>query len=166
MSGNTNLVLMEVGDKGSHHHVHFSEDTDQMGNTLITVEGKGPDKYEAHVGFLQINHRYSITITLPFSNASEGYQVKESTNLFCRVTELNTIDSGHLEVSFEFLAYKERLLREKLFLISPEGVEICIVVLARVLGKGKGTPMLRDGIKCTGVQMEDESEASDWQGYE
>ena len=32
-------------------------------------------------------------------------------------------------------------------------------------GKGKGTPMLRDNIKCVGVEADDESEASDWQGF-
>lgn len=37
------------------HHVHFSEDTDEMGNTAIVVKEKEEGcKYEAHVGFLQV----------------------------------------------------------------------------------------------------------------
>ena len=34
-------------------------------------------------------------------------------------------------------------------------------------GKGQGTPMLRDGIHCIGVdEVDEESELSDWQGFE
>lgn len=35
-----------------------------------------------------------------------------------------------------------------------------------LLGKGKGTPLLKNGIKCIGVEVDDESEASDWQGFD
>ena len=35
-----------------------------------------------------------------------------------------------------------------------------------ILGKGQGTPMLKDGIHCIGVQVDEESEASDWQGFD
>jgi hypothetical protein len=34
------------------------------------------------------------------------------------------------------------------------------------IGRGKGTPLLRNGIKCIGVELDDESEASDWQGFD
>jgi hypothetical protein len=33
-------------------------------------------------------------------------------------------------------------------------------------GRGKGTPLLRNGIRCIGVELDDESEASDWQGFD
>lgn len=33
-------------------------------------------------------------------------------------------------------------------------------------GKGKGTPTLRRGIKCVGVEPDEESELSDWQGFD
>jgi len=44
---------------------------------------------------------------------------------------------------------------------------IKIVLHARVLGKGKGTPMLKNGIRCTGsIPDPDESDInSDWQGF-
>ena len=35
-----------------------------------------------------------------------------------------------------------------------------------MLGKGQGTPMLKDGIHSIAVEPDDESEASDWQGFE
>lgn len=33
-------------------------------------------------------------------------------------------------------------------------------------GKGQGTPMLKDGIHIIAVDLDEESEASDWQGFE
>jgi hypothetical protein len=40
-------------------------------------------------------------------------------------------------------------------------------VVHHYIGKGQGTPMLRDGIHCIGVDADDaESELSDWQGFE
>ncbi|KAK7085125.1 hypothetical protein SK128_019210 [Halocaridina rubra] len=155
---------MEEVDKG--HHVHFSEDTDAMGNTLITVKEKQEGReYEAHVGFLQINHRYHIDVTLPVKDASDGYVVGDAPSVYCRGTDLQVTENRELQVSLELLAYKEKLLREKLILLRPAGGLLQLTILARVLGKGKGTPMLRDNIKCIGVEVDDESEASDWQGF-
>ena len=70
----------------------------------------------------------------------------------------------------QFSAVKEKLVREKFSLVAKDSdVEITIYleVIARVLGKGKGTPMLRTGIKCVQVlrDLDTETEASDWQGF-
>lgn len=66
-------------------------------------------------------------------------------------------------IKVEYFAYKEKLLREELKLInSNNSVELLkLVVTARVLGKGKGTPMLRSGIHCIGFEADDESEMSE-----
>lgn len=32
-------------------------------------------------------------------------------------------------------------------------------------GKHKGTPMLKNGIRCVGMDPDDESEQSDWGGF-
>ena len=57
-------------------------------------------------------------------------------------------------------------MREKITL-NCEDWKLKIEMVARVLGKGKGTPMLRDGIKCVEVlqDLDTETEASDWQGF-
>ena len=39
-------------------------------------------------------------------------------------------------------------------------------VFARVMGKRKGTAMLKNGIKCIHIQDDAMSEGSDWQGFE
>lgn len=154
---------MDTTDKN--HHVHFSEDTDQMGNTAIAIKEKVPGKeYEAHVGFLQLLHRYHITVLLPVKDAGEGYQAGTQ-GVYCQTKALRAVENQGLEVELELMAHKEKLLKEKVFLAKPSVGQLQLVVFARVLGKGKGTPMLRDGIKCIGVEQDEESEASDWQGF-
>ncbi|KAK8729705.1 hypothetical protein OTU49_008280 [Cherax quadricarinatus] len=158
------VVSDDDTDKG--HHVHFSEDTDELGNTAITIKEKavGSD-YEAHVGFLQLSHRYQISVILPLNDASDGYEIGDFRSVYCHAESLQEIKTGGLEVTFQLLAHKEKLMREKIILQRPTGGELKLTILARVLGKGKGTPMLRDCIKCISVEHDDESEASDWQGF-
>ena len=75
-------------------------------------------------------------------------------------------ESSSVSMRFYFKAVKEKLVREKITL-NCEDSELKIEMVARVLGKGKGTPMLRDGIKCVEVlqDLDTETEASDWQGF-
>lgn len=67
-------------------------------------------------------------------------------------------------IKVEYFAHREKLLREELKLINSKDAEelLKLVITARVLGKGKGTPMLRNGIHCLGFEGDEESsEASD-----
>lgn len=66
-------------------------------------------------------------------------------------------------IKVEYFAYKEKLLREELKLINANNsVELLkLVITARVLGKGKGTPMLRNGIHCIGSEPDEELEMSE-----
>lgn len=73
------------------------------------------------------------------------------------------------QLKVELFAFKEKLFKEKLVMKScDQPLKIVTLVFnARVLGKGKGTPFLRNGIQCVGVKNdEDDSELSDWQGFE
>lgn len=72
---------------------------------------------------------------------------------------------GH-EVMLELDAHKEGLLRDKFLLRNEEGEEFVIVLHARVLGPRKGTPMLKEGIRCIHFEKEEEEDHSDWQGFE
>ncbi|PSN37833.1 UPF0687 protein, partial [Blattella germanica] len=155
------------------HRVHFGEDADSFGkdNEIII---KGPDgrKVTAHLGFLQISHRYEISLTLQrallrISEESELRQGNmEIPNINCRFKNICN-EQKEIKLTVELLAYKEKLLKEELSLeISSGGPDIILVIMARVLGRGKGTPLLKNGIKCVAVELEDESEASDWQGFD
>ena len=44
--------------------------------------------------------------------------------------------------------------------------EFVIVLHARVLGLRKGTPMLKEGIRCIHFDRDDDEDHSDWQGFE
>ena len=81
---------------------------------------------------------------------------------------LDPSNSG-VNLIIKFSAIKEKLSREKLSLIHNDGSgpNLDLEIVARILGKGKGTPMLRNGIKCleTLKDLDTETEASDWQGF-
>lgn len=66
-------------------------------------------------------------------------------------------------IKIEYFAHKEKLLREELKLVNANKCEelLKLIVSARVLGKGKGTPMLRNGIHCLGYESDGESSKSD-----
>lgn len=142
----------------------------------VTYQKSG-DNIVVHLGFLQINHRYLIELKLPATlfkcNAEPIILVAEDgviPNMHCKLVEFsgkNTEKSEYFDVKVEYFAYKEKLLKEELKLINEKDSSelLKLVITARVLGKGKGTPMLRNGIHCIGVQEDDESEASDFQGF-
>lgn len=72
-------------------------------------------------------------------------------------------------MKIEFFAYKEKLIKEQLIVVNAKNSKeiFKLILLARVLGKGKGTPMLKNGIHCIGIDKdgESESEASDFSGF-
>ncbi|KAL7644101.1 UNVERIFIED_CONTAM: hypothetical protein RMT77_004924 [Armadillidium vulgare] len=157
-----------MDQESKENHVHFSEDTDEIGHTLINVKKKNDNSYEVHVGFLQVYHRYEIVINLPLDDAKDGY--KQSNNdmqsIFVKVISMEA-KKDQLRLVVEFIAHKEKLMKENFILDSPKGTNIAVTIFARVLGKGKGTPMLREEVTCIGQEpIDDESEASDWQGFE
>lgn len=62
----------------------------------------------------------------------------------------------------ELLAYKEKILKEEVeVMCCSSGVPLKIMLNARVLGKGKGTPLLRNGIHSIAVERSDEDDVSD-----
>lgn len=89
-------------------------------------------------------------------------------NLNCNMTEADGHDGTSLYygIGLKFFANKTKLQKEEINLINDFDQEkIKLICVARVLGKGKGTPMLRNGIHCEGAEPDEESEASDWQGF-
>lgn len=66
-------------------------------------------------------------------------------------------------IKVEYFAHQEILLREELKLVNANNsVELLkLIVTARVLGKGKGTPMLRNGVHCLGDDSDSESNKSE-----
>uniref|UniRef100_A0A1A9V5Y4 Adipose-secreted signaling protein n=1 Tax=Glossina austeni TaxID=7395 RepID=A0A1A9V5Y4_GLOAU len=167
-------------DQSGDHHVHFdtaSLKDDFDSDSCVTYQ-RSSDTIVVSLGFLQINHRYSIDLKLPcnlFGNIGTSpnqFQPDITTvpNLHCRIKEFSGLkhdEHDFYEMKIEFFAYKEKLLRETLHIVNSNNSKevLKLIIAARVLGKGKGTPMLRNGIHCIGVERDDESEASDYPGF-
>ncbi|EDW69068.2 UPF0687 protein C20orf27 homolog [Drosophila novamexicana] len=173
----------EVADQQTDHHVHFDATTlktDDFGSDSCVTYQRSGDTIVVSLGFLQINHRYLIDLNLPVSlfgnTGAPGTKfvpdVSATPNLHCRITEFTgTKHDEHdfYEMKIEFFAYKEKLLREVLHIVNSNNAKelLQLVIAARVLGKGKGTPMLRTGIHCIGVERDDDdSESSDFAGFD
>ncbi|XP_071453063.1 adipose-secreted signaling protein [Hetaerina americana] len=183
-----------------HHRVHFdSEDLeggDHFGKDNTIVVQAGPKKHEvtAHLGFLQYNHHYQVTFSVPSNvliqtlskdneSVTEEYLhsqimglMQEVPNVHCHLMEASATtglsnangesnDSSEVTFKIQLLAHKVKLMREKIQLKYPCGLSLALLIHARVLGKGMGTPMLKNGIKCVGSEP-DESDASDWTGFQ
>lgn len=159
--------------------VQFSEGNDDFGrDAQIKVQQVSEHSYEIHLGFLQLNHRYEIDFEFlhPANFGSLRLHEEELQSLHIRLCSISTLcdlehsseesnASSHLTVQLK--AHKERMLKEKMSLKTDKvTMPIVLIFKARVLGKGKGTPSLKTGIKCIEVDLEDESEQSDWQGFQ
>lgn len=144
-------------------HVHFdAKEVSTHESQIGIVNENGVD--QVHLGFLQIRHVYDITFNLTH-NLGKDITFDPLENLKVKVKETTPIEDGH-QLLIEFSAQKEKLMKETITLRS--AIDINNVHLltfqARVLGKHKGTPSLRNGIHCIRVEPDDD-ENSDWQGF-
>ncbi|XP_055373591.1 UPF0687 protein C20orf27 homolog [Condylostylus longicornis] len=164
-----------------HHHVHFDRASlkdDFESENFVTYQ-RTDDGITVNLGFLQINHKYAIDLKLPSKYFDEFTKLDDSNsfipdvssdvpNLNCHVIDFcgkpTTSSDGYYEMKIDFFAYKEKLLKEAIKIVNAKNSEeiLKLIIIARVLGKGKGTPMLRNGIHCTGAVKDDESESSDF----
>ncbi|CAG0914435.1 unnamed protein product [Notodromas monacha] len=151
------------------HHVHFTDSDDLPANDEIVVEKLENSHFKVHLGFLQHLHRYVLTFTVPAEDFSENLEVVEDAvpSVNSKLISVKQVDKG-LIFEVEFFAHKDKLLKEKLTL--KDGVKNASLILdlnARVLGHGKGTPMLKDGVHCLSVERNDDDDGanSDWQGF-
>lgn len=146
------------------HKVHFTEDCDTFSDhSAISVQQVDDGKYTVHLGFLKLQHRYEVRfpVDVPLENV-----IQNPPHLYVKLLEVIS-DRECNEIRVEFFAYKEKLLKEFLVLDDVKTHQTFTFVMnARILGKDKGTPSLKTGIRCIGCELEDESEASDWHGFD
>lgn len=173
---------MDTSDGARHNKVQFEEESDEFSHeSLIKVVRTERNKFDVHLGFLQLNHYYEICTSFDIDSSRLPLMSHEheTPSLHARIKSLDFESdmetdtkeaegaSSKCHLILTLFAHKERLLKERIYLKSDgeAGEIIVITLIARVLGKGKGTPSLRQGIKCTGHNEEDDSEQSDWQGF-
>lgn len=153
-------------------HVHFGgEETTPRDNSIL-VQEVSTGCIEAHLGFLQFQHNYRISLDIP-KPFFLGYDKdciltaaeKSIPNVNCKLISLNESENTY-DLVIEFYARKEKLLKEEIAFFLDDKQNIKVILHARVLGPRKGTPLLKNGIKCIGVDLDEMSEASDWQGFD
>ena len=160
------------------HHVRFEKEAlvSPKDNNII-IQKNSDECLSIHLGFLQVGHRYHVSFHLSpdmcangFADAASSDGSSSTSSVFnpnCHLLSLNPCEDGKWHLVVEYFAHKEKLMKEELVLITKnDGVNLKLTFHARVLGRGKGTPLLRNGINSVGVELEDDSEASDWQGFE
>ncbi|XP_012264519.2 UPF0687 protein C20orf27 homolog isoform X2 [Athalia rosae] len=159
-----------MGEK--EHHVHFGGGSGVGKDNNIMIHPQRHGHLDVHLGFLQVHHRYHVEFSVPWNLCihEEGKTlipavVVENLNSNCRVIELGH-DKDGLRLKVELLAYKEKLLKEEIqVMCCKSGNPLKILLNSRVLGKGKGTPLLRNGIRSIAIEGDDDDEASDWTGF-
>jgi len=145
---------------GSSGRVHFSDSQvtpEHAGEILVQLS---PDRMhaDAHLGFLQEGRRYGVNLCVPRYLGDNVTVARANAHLQLKEIRSNADKSGH-EFVLELEAYHDKLVNEEIAISSDVG-EFVLSVSARVLGRGKGTPMLKRGIRCVAIDQVD-SEMSD-----
>lgn len=151
---------------GAASHVHFDE---KLHDSVVMVTPEDDGNFMVKVGFLKTQHKYEIVFTLPEVPAL-GKDVCPAPipSPHLRITSLVPQPDGGLRVTCEYMAQQEGVLCEEVLLLSETNEDVCVKVKvhARVMDRHHGTPMLLEGVRCIGVELEYDSEQSDWQGFD
>ncbi|XP_069712693.1 adipose-secreted signaling protein [Phaenicophaeus curvirostris] len=151
--------------EGAPGHVHFDE---KLHDSAVMVTQEKDGGFLVKVGFLKILHKYEITFQLPpVPRLGKDICAVPLPNPNLRVTGITALPEGH-SVKCEYTAHREGVLKEEMVLASETGDGAClkVVVQARVMDRHHGTPMLLDGVRCVGAELEYDSEQSDWHGFD
>ena len=121
----------------------------------------------------QVRHRYEIVFNFEWTESMENMFDLQTCGVcdHVQIIELKTNKPDFSlqnsktfhTVTAHLYAYKEKLLKEKILLQSKsqKSQSLTFIFCGRVLGIGKGTPFLKQGIKCIGFESDDDTENSD-----
>ncbi|XP_041926306.1 UPF0687 protein C20orf27 homolog [Alosa sapidissima] len=153
-------------EPAAHSHVHFDE---KLHDSIVMVIPESNGNFLVKVGFLKTQHRYEIDFTLP-ELPSLGTDICPAPipNPHIRITNITHQSEGGVRLHCEYMPHQEGVLCEELTLVSESKEDTCvrIRVQARVMDRHHGTPMLLEGVRCVGAELEYDSEQSDWQGFD
>ncbi|XP_060102084.1 adipose-secreted signaling protein [Heteronotia binoei] len=151
--------------EGPSSHVHFDE---KLHDSVVMVTQETDGNFLVKVGFLKILHKYEITFLLPFvQHLGSDVSATPLPNPNLRVIEITPASEGY-NLKCEYTAHREGVLREELELcsVANNSASVRVVVQARVMDRHHGTPMLLEGVKCIGAELEYDSEQSEWRGFD
>ncbi|XP_027701900.1 UPF0687 protein C20orf27 homolog isoform X1 [Vombatus ursinus] len=151
--------------ESSQSHVHFDE---KLHDSVVMVSQEADGNFLVKIGFLKIMHKYEITFTLPpLPKLGRDVCAIPLPNPHLKVLSVIPVSEGFC-VKCEYIAHKEGVLKEELVLASEtsDNATVRVVLQARVMDRHHGTPMLLDGVRCVGAELEYDSEHSDWRGFD
>lgn len=149
--------------EGTQGHVHFQE---QLHDSAVMVTQDKDGHFLVKVGFLKILHKYEITFVLPpVPSLGKDICPLPVPNPNLRIVSVTSLPEGH-SVRCEYMAHKEGVLKEELLLAGHSPSHVKVTVQARVMDRHHGTPMLLDGVRCMGAELEYDSEQSEWHGFD
>uniref|UniRef100_A0A3Q2UXL7 Adipose secreted signaling protein n=1 Tax=Haplochromis burtoni TaxID=8153 RepID=A0A3Q2UXL7_HAPBU len=146
-------------------HVHFDE---KLHDSVVMVTPEDDGNFLVKVGFLKTQHRYEIVFTLPEIPAlGKNVCPAPLPGPHLRITDITPAQEG-LKITCEYITQHEGVLCEEVRLLSETNDDVCVRVKvhARVMDRHHGTPMLLEGVRCIGPELEYDSEQSDWQGFD
>lgn len=158
------LNILEADGDGHHDHSHVHFDPEQVEAHNLEIQFKySENRVDIHLGFLKINHHYEVKFCIK-DQLGEDVECDHA-----KIKEVKPTEDGEgHEFLIHYHAHKEKLIQEAFEVRSVENKDkmINLVIHARVLGKLKGTPALKNGIKLLRVEYDEDSDAlSDWQGF-
>lgn len=126
---------------------------------------------ESHIGLLVVHHTYEADIPIKHDLGSDIVASQPQHNFYVTCLEASPTKSTEdglflTTVKVRVKTIKEGSINEKIELISEIDCTkwVKVSVTAKVLAKGQGTPLLKDGVKMISHEYQDESDFSDWQG--
>ncbi|XP_024229264.1 UPF0687 protein C20orf27 homolog [Oncorhynchus tshawytscha] len=155
-----------IAPAGTPSHVHFDK---KLHDSVVMVIPQPDGNFMVKVGFLKTQHKYEIVFDLPeVPSLGKAVCPAPVPNQHICITNITPVAEGGLRVTCEYMAHQEGVLCEELMLVSESQEEVCVgvKVQARVMDRHHGTPMLLEGVRCVGVELEYDSEQSDWQGFD
>lgn len=113
-----------------------------------------------------MKHIYRVNFEID-SNLCEDIDSDPLENLHAKIISVKWKDGKH-SIELDLEPHREKLIKEKLTLYerrAKSAKKFELILHARVLGVGKGTPSLKKGIKIIKSMRDEESDQSDWQGF-
>ncbi|NXB00556.1 CT027 protein, partial [Cnemophilus loriae] len=155
--------------EGTHGHVHFQE---QLHDSAVMVTQDKDGHFLVKVGDRGTAGGCHPSLGTPGLPAPKNSQISRRSHPRIPCPSLGLLPSssvsplpGH-SVRCEYTAHKEGVLREELLLAGHGPGHVKVTVQARVMDRHHGTPMLLDGVRCVGAELEYDSEQSDWHGFD
>lgn len=164
------MILFIAGPGADKAHIKFASDV-HLEPEHVHVEVTNGNTNESHIGLLVVHHTYEAEIPIKHDLGPDVIAVHPQHNFCVTCLECSPTKSGTdglflTTVKVKVKTIKEGAISEKIELISEKDDQkwVKVSVTAKVLAKGQGTPLLKDGVKMISHEYQDESDFSDWQG--